>query len=276
MMLNVVAKVEGQSMAPTKRLKANELVMLLAGLLNLDVELMARVGNLPVRNLKSWLAGKKENLRPQSVINLMSLLGLRVDGGIRLDDSRVHYWHIQDRTFGRSKTAYAPLTALSKLLVGCSITAVRPAKLSLADKLLRAYYLLSGNGVRVVICVSKGPFKSAKVGPEIVKGGVWRDDNDHHTIPTSARRWNNLVERDLTGFEFDQIFNMIEETVSWNDVSLMAREFGVSASDVAQWIGEKFGDRTHSPAADDEDSGIDLGDGGKLLLLVGNNNRRAA
>lgn len=262
-------------MAPTKRLKANELVMLLAGLLNLDVELMARVGNLPVRNLKTWLAGKKENLRPQSVINLMALLGLKVDGGIRLDDSRVHFWHLHDRTFGRSKTAYAPLTALSKLLAGSSITAVRPPKPSLADKLLRAYYLVSGNGVRVVVCVSKGPFKAARVGPEIIKGGAWRDDNDHHTIPTSAKRWNNLVERDLTSFEFDQIFNMVEETVSWNDVSLMAREFGVAASDVAQWIADKFGERPQSGTADD-DAGIDLDGGGRLLLLVGNNNRRAA
>ncbi|MDH0342017.1 hypothetical protein [Chromobacterium haemolyticum] len=264
-------------MAANKRLKANELVMLLAGLLNLDVELMARVGNLPVRNLKSWLAGKKENLRPQSVINLMSLLGLKVDNGIRLDDSRVHYWSISDGAFTRSKAAYQPLTALSKLLVGCSITAVRPPKPSLADKRLRSYFLVSGNGVRVVVCVSKGFFKRARVNPEVIKGAGWRDDTDHHSIPTSNRLWTHLTERDLTTFEFDHIFNQTEENVSWNDVSLMAREFGVTAADAAQWIAEKFGDRSQqSPVSDEDDGGIDLDGSGKLLLLVGNNNRRAA
>lgn len=264
-------------MAANKRLKANELVMLLSGLLNLDVELMARVGNLPVRNLKSWLAGKKENLRPQSVINLMAMLGLKVDNGIRLDDNRVHYWSISDGTFSRSKAAYQPLTAISRLLAGCSITQVRPPKPSLADKRLRSYFLVSGLGVRVVICVNKGFFKRARVNPEVIKGAAWRDDTDHHTIPASNRLWTHLTERDLTSFEFDSIFNRVEENVSWTDVSLMAREFGVTAADAAQWIAEKYGDHTASAQTNDDDDGFDLDGSGKLLLLVSNNhNRRAA
>lgn len=266
-------------MASSKRLKANELVTLLSGLLNLDVELMARVGNLPARNLRSWLSGKKENLRLQSVMNLMSILGLKLEGGIRLDDSRVHYWNISDGFFTRGKTAYQSLVALSKLLSGGMITAVRPLKPSLADKFTRSYFLVSGNGVRVVICVSKSIFKKAKINPEVIKGACWRDDNDHHVINANDRLWTNMVECDLTVFEFDSIFNQIEETVNWGDVSLMAREFGVTPANVSQWIMDTYGENAPQHDSDSEteggDSGIDIEGGGKLLLLV-NNNRRTA
>jgi hypothetical protein len=247
----------------------------LADLLDLDVELMARVGNLPVRNLRTWLAGKKENLRPQSVINLMTMLGLKVDSGIRLDCSRVHYWTMHDGTFSRRKTVYQPLTALSKLMSGCSITTVKCAKPSLTDRFLRTYYLISGNGVRVVVCVDKGLLKRAKISPEVIKGASWRDDTDHHSIQASARMWNHLIDRDLTTFEFDSIFNQTEESVSWGDVSLMAREFGVTASDAAQWIAEKFGDAEPAPVAED-DQGFDLDGSGKLLLMIGTHSHRRA
>lgn len=255
-------------------LKANELVMLLAGLLNLDVEMLARVGNVPVRNLKSWLAGKKENLRPQSVINLMGLMGLTVGGsGIRLDDTRVHYWNLSDGMFTRSKSAYQALTSLSKLIVGCHITRVLPQKTSFADK-RHVFYFVSGVGVRLVICVSKSFWKKAHITPEVIKGASWRDDNDHHSIRANARLWNHLVERDLTTFEFDQIFNQVAEVVTWADVSLMAREFGVTAADVSGWISDRFGDQTNSRTEDDS-AGMDLEGGGKLLFFVGNKRRSA-
>jgi len=257
---------KAKNMAPTMRLKANELVLLLAGLLNLDVEMMARVGNLPVRNLKSWLAGKKENLRPQSVISLMNLLGLKVENGIRLHSDRVHYWHIDDGMFKRTAAAYEPLTKLSKLLAGCSITAVAPPKPSLADK-RRCYYLLSSPEVRVVVCVSKSPFKRGRVSPDVIKGAVWRDDNERHSIPTTARLWTNLVEKDLTVFEFEHMFTRAEETVSWADVALMAREFGVTAENVADWIAERFGDVVQSAAREGEEEGMDIEGGGKLLFF---------
>lgn len=115
-------------MAPTKRLKANELVTMLAGLLNLDVNLLARVANVPTRNLISWLAGKKDNLRLQSVMSLLSLLGFKLERGIRLDDKRVHFWHINDGLFAGGKSAYESLTKLSKLMSGCMITRVLPTK----------------------------------------------------------------------------------------------------------------------------------------------------
>lgn len=266
-------------MNATKRLKANELVMLLSGLLNFDVDLMARVCNVPAQNLRSWLSGKKDNLRAQSVISLMRQLGLVVDNGIRLDSTRVHFWSIHDGAFGSSKAAYGALTALSKLLANCSITAVQPPNASWMEKRTNAYYLISGQGVRVVVNVTKGMFKKLRISPEIVKGASWRDDSETHTIMTSAQRWANLVDKDLTSYEFDAIYNQVEETVSWSDVSLMAREFGVTPADAAQWIADTHGGSAQRSAPEDDSNGMDLEGGGRLLFFVANNDaqgRRAA
>lgn len=255
-------------MAPVKRLKANELVMLLAELLNLDVELMARVGNIPSRNLKSWLAGKKENLRLQSVVSLLSILGLKFEDGIRLSDDRVHFWRVNDGTFSRSKTVYEKLSRLSKLMSDCMITRIEPTKKRFFGR--RDYYMISGEGVRVVVIVKRGIFKSSKVGPEVIKGACWRDESDHHTITANKSMWANLVEMDLTTHEFDRIFAQSEDAVTWSDLSLIAREFGVTPANLSDWIMSHNGEEGQ---AESEDGGIEIDGGGQLLALV---HRRAA
>lgn len=255
-------------MAPTKRLKANELVTMLAGLLNLDVNLLARVANVPTRNLISWLAGKKDNLRLQSVMSLLSLLGFKLERGIRLDDKRVHFWHINDGLFAGGKSAYESLTKLSKLMSGCMITRVLPTKKPLFSG--HDYFLVWGDGVRLVVIVSKSLFKASKVSPEVIKGACWRDDDDRHTITTNARLWAHLVEKDLTVHEFDRIFQKIEESVTWTDLSLIAREFGITPQQISEWIMERFGE---TGATDSDDRGIDIDGGGRLLALA---HRRAA
>lgn len=250
-------------MAPNKRLKANELVMILAGLLNLDVHFLARVANVPTRNLMSWLAGKKDNLRLQSIVSLLSLLGIRLDDGIQLDDKRVHFWTINDSIFAGKKGAYEPLSKLSKLLTGCMISRIVPAKKRLFST--REYYMIWGDSVRLVLIVNKQVFKAPKVSPDVIKGACWRDDNDHHTISTSPRLWAHLVEKDLTLHEFDRIFQQTEESVTWSDVSLMAREFGVTPQNISEWIMEQFGD---AKTPQEEERGMDIDGGGQLLVLA--------
>lgn len=250
-------------MAPTKRLKANELVMMLAGLLNLDVKILARVANVPTRNLLTWLAGKKDNLRLQSVVALLSLLGIRLENGIQLDDKRVHFWNINNSIFAGRKGAYDSLTKLSKLLTGCMITRVVPAKKPAFSG--RELYMVWGDGVRLVVIVNKGLFKAPRISPDVIKGACWRDDDDDHTITTNSRLWAHLVEKDLTVHEFDWIFQQAEENVTWSDLSLIAREFGVTAQQISEWIMDKFGD---AKSSDDEERGIDIDGGGRLLALA--------
>jgi hypothetical protein len=264
-------------MASENRLKANELVMLVAGLLNLDVEFMARVGNLPVRNLRSWLAGKKENLRPQSIVSLLTLLGLKVDKTISLDPSRVHFWTVHDGMFSRGKKAYRAITALSKLMAGSMITEVVPQKGKGGVFNRQSQFLVMGDGVRVVITLRRGMFKRARINPDVIKGASWRDDNDHHSITTGRVLWTHLTERDLTTHEFDRIFYQKDASTGWGDVSLMAREFGVTPADVSAWMVATHGGAAANEApVGEEEAGIDIDGGGQLFLLVGGANRRAA
>ena len=256
-------------MATQKRMKANELVTLLAELVVMDIEMMARFANIPVQNLRSWLAGKKENLRLQSVMNLMSVMGLKVDNGLRLDDARVRYWYIEDSIFSQKKSVYAALTKLSKLLAGCSITAVESTSPRLKERLGHRFYLVASAKVRLVVCVRRSFFRAPAVSPEVIKGACWRDDSDDHLITTNRRLWTHLVERDLTTYEFDRMFNQVSENVSWADVSLMAREFGVTAADVSQWILERHGELVPDGAGAQDDEGIDLdSSGGRVLYLA--------
>lgn len=252
-------------MVPTGRLRANELVTMLAGLLNLDVKLLAQVANVPTRNLLSWLAGKKDNLRLQSVMALLSLMGLKLEDGIRLDDKRVHFWHINDGLFaGSSKTVYGSLSRLSKLLADCMITRVVPTKTPLFSG--RDYFLIWGEGVRLVVIVTKSVFKSPKIGPEIVKGACWRDEDDQHTITTNPRLWALMAEKDLTVHEFDRIFQQVPESVTWTDLSLIAREFGITPHQISEWIMQRFGEA--GGGDESADRGIDIDGGTRLLALA--------
>lgn len=254
-------------MVAAKRLKANELVIMLSGMLSFDITVMARVANVPKRNLMSWLfAGKKGNLRLQSIVSLLTLLGLKLEGGIRLDDKRVHFWQVNDGLFSRGKGVYETLSKLSKLMPGCMITRVAPAKKRLFSQ--PEYFLISGENVRVVIIVNKSIFKTAKINPEVIKGACWRDDNDHHTITTNARLFANMVEKDLTTHEFDWIFFQTDDAVSWTDISLIAREFGVTPQHVSEWIMERFGETNKGEHEREHEHGIDIDGGGRLLELV--------
>ena len=123
--------------------------------------------------------------------------------------------------------------------------------------------------VRLVVCVRRSFFRAPAVSPEVIKGACWRDDSDDHLITTNRRLWTHLVERDLTTYEFDRMFNQVSENVSWADVSLMAREFGVTAADVSQWILERHGELVPDGAGAQDDEGIDLdSSGGRVLYLA--------
>jgi hypothetical protein len=58
-------------------MKANEIVKLFASLQSIDLATIANVVlNLPRANVLAWLSGKKDNLRKDSVIRLLDLIGL--------------------------------------------------------------------------------------------------------------------------------------------------------------------------------------------------------
>lgn len=232
-----------QNLASPKPMRAYEIVGLFATLLRIDVATIANiVGNIPRANLAAWLAGTRENLRHESVLRLLELLGLRPSTGLKLDPTRVHNWYVRDDLLTNSEKAYASLRAISKLMDGCSITRVEPPGRSLLAQRTRQVYLLSGPDTRIVLHLHKSIFKQSRISPELLIGAEWRDrasvkgGADDHVIRTTSAKWKLLESRDVAPFEFDQIFNQCEPKLAWPDVALVAREYAVTPDHVHDMI----------------------------------------
>ncbi|MEJ7745225.1 MAG: hypothetical protein WKF61_00405 [Luteimonas sp.] len=234
-------------------MKANEIVSVLARMLCIDIALIASViGNIPKANLAAWLRGKKDNLRIDSVLRLLQLVGLEVnDRGVGLNENRVHFWRIKDGPFTRN--AYDPIRALSKLLASGAITRVELPKRGWISRRRKLMFLVRGierSNLRLVIEVDKSVFKDAHINPEMIPGTLWRESDDRnrhphykysdHVIPTNAVKWEMLLSHDLAPHEFDQIFEIHEPKLQWNDVALLAREYGVTPDNVHHMILERF------------------------------------
>lgn len=243
-------------------MRAYEIVGLFAQLLRIDVATIANiVGNIPRANLAAWLAGTRENLRHESVLRLLELIGLRPSTGLKLDPVRVHNWYVRDGLFSSSEKAYAPLRAISKLMAGCAITRVEPPGRSAWQRRTKLVYLLSGSETRIVLHLHKSIFKSSRIGPELLIGAMWRDTGSvkgsaaDHVIWTTAAKWKLLESRDVAPFEFDQIFEQKEPKLGWQDVALLAREYAVTPDHCQEMI-QAYGQassahgpsRRHDPA----------------------------
>lgn len=229
--------------AQPRAMRAYEIVGLFAQLLRIDVATIANIaGNIPRANLAAWLAGTRENLRYESVLRLLELIGLRASTGLKLDPDRVHTWYVKDGLFNSSEKAYGPLRAISKLMAGCAITRVEPAGRSTWAQRTRPVYLLSGPDTRIVLHLHKSFFKRSRITPELLIGATWRDTASvkgsaiDHVIWTTPAKWKLLQSRDVAPFEFDQIFYQREPKLGWPDVALAAREYAVTPDHVIDMI----------------------------------------
>lgn len=231
------------SNALSRPMRAHEIVGLFAQLLRIDVATIANiVGNIPRANLAAWLAGTRENLRYESVLRLLELIGLRPATGLKLDPSRVHNWYVRDGLFTNSEKAYASLRAISKLMAGCAITRVEPPGRRAWARRTHQVFLLSGPDTRIVLHLHKSIFKSSRISPELLIGATWRDMGSvkgsavDHVIWTTREKWRLLESRDVAPFEFDQIFEQREPKLGWQDVALVAREYAVTPDHVHEMI----------------------------------------
>ncbi|TAL63657.1 MAG: hypothetical protein EPN79_16010 [Burkholderiaceae bacterium] len=231
-------------------LNAQTLVGLLSRLMNMDMHAVAQVAGVPKKNMLAWIAGKRQALRLRSVVAILHTVGIRIES-LRsvLDPERVHFWDVRVPLFGSVRQAFMPLTALSKMLALGVITEVRPARRQwkIVDRLFRRYFMVSrsgGSGVefQVVVCVHTHPLRRARVTPEVVKGALWRDDSDSHCITVSGEAWHAITAHDMTVQEYRRAFESVQGQFDWADVTLMAREFGMTAEDVAQWMMRESGE----------------------------------
>lgn len=242
------------SSSSSQPLNAQTLVGLLASLQQLPLQTVARIAGAPTKNLLAWLGGKPKALRLRSMVAILQTLGIRIEK-LRtvLDARRVHFWEIRLPWFGRPKAALAPLVALSKMLSGGLITEVRPAgRKDWLNRRLRRYFLVYGQGTmglpfHIVICVRHGLFQRGRITPDVIKGAVWRDDTEAHCVVVPTDVWQALKAKDLTVPEYVQAFEARKAGATWTDVGLMAREYHLTPSDVAEWMV-----RSHSEGGEEQ------------------------
>lgn len=236
-------------------LSAQTLVGLLCRLMRMDKVTVARVAGVPRKNMQAWIAGKRQALRLSSIAAILHTVGIRIDA-LRtvLDAKRVHFWEVRVPALGRAQPALAPVTALSRLFKSGFITEVHPLRRRrLRDRFFRRYFLIAGNGptdqpCKVVVTLHTYPWRNVRVTPEVVKGAVWRDDNDHHCMAVDVEAWQAITTQDMTVREFDLAFEDASKKFHWQDVILMAREFGVVAEEVAEHIMDSQKDKVDGPS----------------------------
>lgn len=222
-------------MSSQKPLSANKVASLLAELTGLDVFPLARAANIPTRNLHSWLGGRLDNLAVESVMDLLSLLGLRFEPTARLDSKRVHFWRLGSGFLGLGVGRSNPVSLLSKLFAGCQLV-----RLESRNRLLfwrPDFLLVVGDGVRVVIRCDRGFLGRRALHPTAFGLSGWRNDSPAPVRVRDRGLWVRLLERDLTPAEFDCLLD--PAAVTWADLDLIARTHNLTAKQVAEWAARK-------------------------------------
>ncbi|MDQ1090698.1 hypothetical protein QE400_000111 [Xanthomonas sacchari] len=254
-------------MSKTK-ISVSGLAHLLAQLLGYDIYTLSRAANIPRANVASWLGGNVRGLRVNTIVELMGMLGLRLEvGAWRLDPERVHFWRVKVGAFTKADEALAAVELLSRLLgADSALTQVLPpnggrvgGRLSRTD-----YYMIGGAGCRVVVSVAQPFYRKVRVTPDVAKGAVWRDDNRHHTMPIPASHWRQLIARDMTVKEFDQAFEQSTGAMDWSDLALAARQFNLTPEDLLSWVRERYEPETVSQAAADD---VEVDSSRNVILL---------
>ncbi|KGE50396.1 hypothetical protein [Xanthomonas axonopodis] len=254
-------------MSKTK-ISVSGLAHLLAQLLGYDIYTLSRAANIPRANVASWLGGNIRGLRVNTIVELMGMLGLRLDAGAwRLDSQRVHFWRVKLGAFTKVEDALAAVELLSRLLgANSAITQVHPPKavrgrsgLARTDQ-----YMIGGGRCRVVVSVTQPFFRKVRVTPDVAKGTMWRDDNRHHTMQIQASHWRQVLARDMTVKEFDQAFEQSMGAMDWGDLALAARQFNLTPEDLLGWVRERYEPDMGSQAAADD---IEVAGSQNVILL---------
>lgn len=159
-------------MSKTK-ISVSGLAHLLAQLLGYDI--LALSGReYPTRQRSLLAGGNIRGLRVNTIVELMGMLGLRLDAGAwRLDSQRVHFWRVKLGAFTKVEDALAAVELLSRLLgANSAITQVHPPKavrgrsgLARTDQ-----YMIGGGQCRVVVSVTQPFFRKVRVTPDVAKG----------------------------------------------------------------------------------------------------------
>ncbi len=181
-------------------------------------------------NLVAWLRGVKEALSEQSYSSLLSFLGISDE-----NKNHVHVWKIPTKNGSISKEYVNYLTFAAKnLLINAQITEINIGKTEFLKK-KRVFIMNTDTNLRVILVLQGGIRAPKDLNLATVLPNVeWLVDSKPITIDKTYT--STAKNASLTFSEIDDIMNDEQSPVSWADLRLIAREHGITPTELSQWI----------------------------------------
>ncbi len=217
----------------SKRPKEVRLVRSLMTLRNITPEMLAGHTGLQLENLQAWLNGTPSALSNRSYVSMLTYLGLTRHG---LSGSYVQVWNLDVNSKFSSEQLQA-FEEISNWLSGGQLMEIKGSYQKWLNK--TRVFAVRGKHFKVLLNLHSGIRKPPSLNVDHFLNMVSIRMRDNSPAPISevdALYWHAARNAQLTPSEFDDIFLETYDKWSWNDLRLIARERGITPSDLAESI----------------------------------------
>lgn len=201
---------------------------------NLSINQISTATGIQIENLNAWFAGSLKALSPQSYMSLMSFLGLLKAS---LSSEYVHIWKL-DAKPKLSSLQLSSLTDISGAMMGGAqmIEIKSDNKDSFFSK--TRVYAFRGETFKVLLYLTGGIIRPKALDADSFPGVIWRSSSEGRPpcCVVDDLYWSAIKDEALTPSEFDDIFTETYHKCTWNDVRLIARERGITPTDISSWM----------------------------------------
>lgn len=231
--------------------KEVRLVRSLMTLRNITPDMLSAHTGIQLENLQAWLNGTASALSNRSYVSMLTYLGLTKHG---LSGSYVQVWNLNvSKEF--SEEQLQAFSEISGWLAGGQLMEIKGDYQKWSKKL--RVFAIRGKHFKILVKLQGGIRNPLELKPEHFSGNVtarMRDNSPALVSKVDDLYWHAARTAQLTPSEFDDIFLETYDKWSWNDLRLIARERGITPSDLAESILAKDSKQsnTMSEAMDDK------------------------
>lgn len=232
-------------MSNSKTPKEVRLVRSLMTLRNISADMLASHTGIQIENLNAWLNGTASALSNRSYVSMLTYLGLTKHG---LSGSYVQVWNLDvSRSF--TEEQQQAFNEISSWLSGGQIMEITGDYQKWSKKV--RVFAIRGKHFKILVKLQGGIRKPIELKSDLFGGNVSQRQRDNVPAPVSnvdSLYWHSARTAQLTPSEFDDIFLETYDKWSWNDLRLIARERGITPTDLAESILAKDGKNNNSMA----------------------------
>lgn len=191
---------------------------------------IADISGINYENLNNFLKGNNIPLKRENLRLALVFLGV-IDGRM---SSTNHHWHINGKIFGNKDENYASLKYAAGMIKEGQLTEIIYDK----DKNKSVFLIAMNNGARIYIVDQHGVFNSSQVLVTLGK-------TVNNKVEVSDQVWRMIINGDLSDNEYDMVVEGDGALRGWQDVRVIASEYGVSPKDIIAWTINKSKEKLH-------------------------------